>query len=99
MAALLRFSPTMDEKVWTEEEKEEWLAAHGGTSTHVVTFEPMYQIEVCVPPWEHPDRVIARAAVALGQAHGPDLRRRPVRRSAGGRRPSRRATRSRCPPR
>ena len=67
MAALLRFSPTMDEKVWTEQEKEEWLANHGGSSTHVVTFEPMYQIEVCVPPWEHPARLIARSAVAWGE--------------------------------
>jgi hypothetical protein len=67
MAAVLRFSPTMHERLWTEEEKEQWLAAHGGTPTHVVTFEPMYQIEVCVPPWEHPDRLIARSAVAWGR--------------------------------
>ena len=67
MATVQRCSPTTHEKLWTEEEKEEWLAAHGGASTHVVTFEPMYQIEVCVPPWEHPDRLIARSAVAWGK--------------------------------
>lgn len=58
----------MTEKVWTEEEKEAWLAAHGDEATHVVTFEPMYQIEMCIPPWEHPERQIARSAVAWGQS-------------------------------
>ena len=57
----------MTEKIWTEEEKEAWLAAHGEGATHVVTFEPMYQIELCIPPWEHPDRQIARSAVVWGQ--------------------------------
>lgn len=57
-----------NEKIWTEEEKAEWLASHGTTPTHVVTFEPMYQIEVCVPPWEHPERQIARSAVAWGKS-------------------------------
>ena len=56
----------MVEKLWTEEEKQEWLASHGDVATHVVTFEPMYQIEVCIPPWEHADRQIARSAVAWG---------------------------------
>jgi hypothetical protein len=32
-----------------------------------VTFEPLYQIELCIPPWEQPDRHIARSAVAWGQ--------------------------------
>ncbi len=67
MAIVQRRSPVMAERLWTEEEKEEWLAAHGGASTHVVTFEPMYQIEVCIPPWEHPERLIARSAVAWGK--------------------------------
>ena len=58
----------MTEKNWTEEEKRAWLAAHGQGATHVVTFEPMYQIELCIPPWEHPDRQIARSAVAWGQS-------------------------------
>ncbi len=57
---------TMHEKLWTEEEKEEWLAAHGAEPTHVVTFEPMYQVELCIPPWEQPERQIARTAVAWG---------------------------------
>jgi hypothetical protein len=57
----------MNEKTWTDEEKEAWLAAHGDGATHVVTFEPMYQIELCIPPWEHPDRQIARSAVVWGQ--------------------------------
>jgi hypothetical protein len=60
----------MNEKVWTEEEKEAWFAAHGDGATHVVTFEPMYQIELCIPPWEHPERQIARSAVLWGQQMG-----------------------------
>jgi hypothetical protein len=67
MATDQRWTPMTDEKIWTEEEKEEWLAAQGTAATHVVTFKPMYQIEVCVPPWEHPDRQIARSAVAWGE--------------------------------
>ena len=55
-----------DEKDWTDEEKAEWLAAHGTAPTHLVTFEPMYQIEVCVPPWESAERHIARSAVTWG---------------------------------
>jgi hypothetical protein len=58
----------MTEKIWTEEEKEAWLAANGEGATHVVTFEPMYQIELRIPPWEHPERQIARSAVAWGQS-------------------------------
>jgi hypothetical protein len=58
----------MNERTWTEADKEAWLAAHGSAPTHVVTFEPMYQIELCIPPWEHPDRQIARSAVAWGQS-------------------------------
>jgi hypothetical protein len=63
----------MDEGTWTEADKEAWLAAHGGAPTHVVTFEPMYQIELCIPPWEHPDRHIARSAVAWGKSMGQVL--------------------------
>jgi hypothetical protein len=55
------------DRMWSEEEKAEWLAAHGDAPTHVVTFEPLYQIEVCIPPWEKPERQIARSAVAWGQ--------------------------------
>lgn len=55
-----------DDRIWTEEEKAEWYAAHGAAATHIVTFEPMYQIEVCVPPWESPERHIARSAVTWG---------------------------------
>jgi hypothetical protein len=68
MAIVQRCSPVTAERLWTDEEKEEWLAAHGGASTHVVAFEPMYQIEVCIPPWERPDRLIARSAVAWGKS-------------------------------
>ena len=46
------------------------MATHSGAPTHVVTFEPMYQIELCIPPWEHPDRHIARSAVSWGQHMG-----------------------------
>ncbi len=56
-----------DERHWSEQEKQEWLATHGGAPTHVVTFEPLYQVELCIPPWEQPDRHIARSAVAWGQ--------------------------------
>jgi hypothetical protein len=55
------------ERIWSEEEKADWLAANGAAPTHIVTFEPLYQIEVCIPPWEQPDRHIARSAVAWGQ--------------------------------
>jgi hypothetical protein len=57
----------MNDKIWTEEEKQEWLVAHGGAATHVVTFEPMYQIELCIPPWENPERRIARSGVVWGR--------------------------------
>jgi hypothetical protein len=67
MATVQPWTPIMNDRIWTEEEKAEWLAAHDGSPTHVVTFEPLYQIEICVPPWEHPDRQIARSAVAWGQ--------------------------------
>jgi hypothetical protein len=67
MATAQPWTLMMNEKLWTEEEKEEWMASHGATPTHVVTFEPMYQIEVCVPPWEQPERQIARSAVAWGK--------------------------------
>jgi len=67
MAHMQPWAPAMSDRIWTEEEKEEWLAANGGTPTHVVTFEPLYQVEVCIPPWEHPERQIARSAVAWGK--------------------------------
>lgn len=63
----------MTDRIWTEEEKEQWLAQHGRTPTHVVTFEPLYQLEVCIPPWEHPDRQIARSAVSWGRSIGTVL--------------------------
>ncbi len=66
MATIQLWTQTMHERLWTEEEKAEWIAAHGGEPTHVVTFEPMYQLELCIPPWEHPDRHVARSAVAWG---------------------------------
>jgi len=66
MATVQPWTPVMNHKIWTEEEKADWLASHGDAATHVVTFEPLYQIEVCVPPWEHPDRQIARSAIAWG---------------------------------
>lgn len=70
MATVQPWTPVMNEKMWSEEEKEHWLAVHGDAPTHVVTFEPLYQIEVCVPPWEHPERQIARSAVAWGRSMG-----------------------------
>jgi hypothetical protein len=59
--------PMNNERTWSDEEKREWMASHSGAPTHVVTFEPMYQIELCIPPWEHPDRHIARSAVSWGK--------------------------------
>ena len=98
MATVQPWTPIMNEKIWTEEEKEEWLAAHGGAPTHVVTFEPMYQIEICIPPWEHPERQIARSAVAWGKSMS-----RSSTRSSSAQLPSSppitRATRSRSTPR
>ena len=79
MATIQPWNP-MNEKTWSDEEKAAWLAEHGDGATHVVTFEPMYQIELCIPPWEHPDRQIARSAVVWGQrmsqvfADGPGRR-------------------------
>jgi hypothetical protein len=73
MATIQSEIPTTSEPmgngpIWSDEEKQEWYAAHGGAPTHVVTFEPLYQIELCIPPWEQPDRHIARSAVAWGQS-------------------------------
>ena len=58
----------MSERNWTQADKDAWLAVHGDAPTHVVTFEPMYRIELCIPPWEQPDRQIARSAVAWGMS-------------------------------
>jgi hypothetical protein len=68
MATVQPYAPIMNETIWTQDEKNQWLAAHQDAPTHVVTFEPLYQIEVCIPPWEHPDRQIARSAVAWGRS-------------------------------
>ena len=66
MATVQPFIPMTAERMWSEEEKAEWLAAHGTAATHTVTFEPLYQVEVCIPPWEQPDRQISRSAVSWG---------------------------------
>jgi hypothetical protein len=58
----------MNERTWTQADKDAWLDAHGDAPTHVVTFEPMYRIELCIPPWEQPDRQIARSAVTWGKS-------------------------------
>jgi hypothetical protein len=57
----------MDDSTWTDATKRDWLAAQCGAPTHIVTFEPMYQIELCIPPWEPSERQIARSAVAWGE--------------------------------
>ncbi len=67
MATIQPWVSMTADRIWSEEEKAEWLAAHGNAPTHVVTFEPLYQIEICVPPWEKPERQIARSAVTWGQ--------------------------------
>jgi hypothetical protein len=53
---------------WSQADKDAWLAAHGDAPTHVVTFEPMYRIELCIPPWEHPEHQIERSAAAWGKS-------------------------------
>ncbi len=72
MATIQSRIPTTSEQtdnqgIWSDEEKRQWIAAHGSAPTHIVTFEPLYQIELCIPPWEQPDRHIVRSAVAWGQ--------------------------------
>lgn len=67
MTTVQPWTPIVNDRIWTEEEKEDWLAAHAGAPTHIVTFEPLYQVELCIPPWEHPERQIARSAVAWGE--------------------------------
>ena len=64
----------MTEKIWTDEEKHAWLAAHGEGATHVVTFEPMFQIELCTPPGapRPPDRTVRGR---LGSTHEPGVLR------------------------
>ncbi len=57
----------MNEQSWNDEDKRRWLEAQGGAPTHVITFEPIFQVEVCVPPWEHAERDIARKAVNWGR--------------------------------
>src|SRR5579863_7426936 len=59
--------PSPEGANWSDEEKQEWYARYGGAPTHVVSFEPLYQIELCIPPWEQPERHIARSAVSWGQ--------------------------------
>lgn len=59
---------TMDETTWTDDSMRAWLAARCGVPTHVMTFEPMFQIELCIPPWEQPERQVGRSAVVWGQA-------------------------------
>jgi hypothetical protein len=66
MAAVEPLCEAKTEETWSDEAKVQWLAAHGSTPTHVVTFEPLYQVEVCVPPWDKPERQIARSAVVWG---------------------------------
>ena len=62
-----RWTPMTAEKLWSEEEKQEWLAAHGQEVTHLLAFEPLYQLELCIPPWEDAERQISRAARAWGR--------------------------------
>lgn len=56
------------EEVWSEEKKQLWLAQNGEIPTHVVRFEPMYQILVSIPPWERPVGQLARSARAWGKS-------------------------------
>ena len=66
----VRLSPTTAEKIWSEEEKREWLAAHGHEATHLLAFVPIYQLELCIPPWEDPKRQITRSAQAWARMMG-----------------------------
>ena len=67
MNTIRQWSPTVTEKIWTEEEKREWLAAHGREATHLIAFEPVYQLELCIPPWEDAESNITRSAQAWGR--------------------------------
>ena len=67
MAPMRSRSPVLAERIWTEEEKAEWLAEHGHEATHLVAFEPIYQLEICIPPWEDADLHITRSAQAWGR--------------------------------
>ena len=67
MDSIGRWPPTDADKLWTEEEKQEWLAAHAGEVTHFVAFEPVYQLELCIPPWEDAERQITRSAQTWGR--------------------------------
>jgi hypothetical protein len=62
-----RESGAGNDAAWSDQDKQRWLATQGGAPTHVLTFEPIYQIEVCIPPWERTDRQLARAAVDWGR--------------------------------
>lgn len=70
MDSVRQWSPTVTEKIWTEEEKQEWLSAHGREATHLIAFEPVYQLELCIPPWERADRYLTRSAQAWGRMMG-----------------------------
>ena len=67
MDSIGRCPPTEADKLWTEEEKHEWLSAHAGEVTHFVAFEPVYQLELCIPPWEDAERQITRSAQTWGR--------------------------------
>ena len=67
MDSIRRWTPNGPEKLWTEEEKQEWLSAHAGEVTHFVSFEPVYQLELSIPPWEDAERQITRSAQAWGR--------------------------------
>jgi hypothetical protein len=67
MDSIRRLSPATADKLWTEEEKREWLTAHAGEVTHFVAFEPVYQLELSIPPWEDAERQITRSAQAWGR--------------------------------
>jgi hypothetical protein len=66
MDSIRRWTPATAERLWTEEEKQDWLAAHAGEVTHFVAFEPVYQLELCIPPWEDAELQITRSAQAWG---------------------------------
>jgi len=67
MTRFRSWAPASAERLWTEEEKQQWLAEHGHEATHLIAFEPIYQLEVCIPPWEDPERHITRSAQAWGR--------------------------------
>jgi hypothetical protein len=72
------WSPVTADKLWTEEEKQNWLAAHAGEVTHFIAYEPVFQLELCIPPWEDVEHQITRSAQAWGKVMSSGFEEAPL---------------------